>query len=375
MKATTAAMVAAFLGLVFTFDGAAGAAKAGNALRVVPAGAMSVARAAHQATVLHTGEVLITGGCAGSCDEIHASAELYDPASRTFRSAGDMHAPRASHVAVPLPDGRVLIAGGWSGTQATAGAEIYDPGANRFVVTDSMEQARANPVAAILPDGRVLIAGGGGGALGLTPLASAEIFDPETETFSAVGNMQTPRQSHVAVALEDGRVLVVGGNRVRGGGILRSAEIFDPATGTFHATGDMGVARHKHAALRLADRKVLIAGGSGEGDYGERHASTEIYAPSTGRFSAGPAMRHARHKLRDALVLLPSGDALVAGGAERVELFDAQSRRFTVVAGLLEGERMFATASVLDNGDVLITGGYDERIRSSAAAWLVTERR
>ena len=337
--------------------------------RVVRIGEMSVERATHQATLLETGQVLITGGCAGrGCDPILASVELYDPASGSFRPVAAMAKPRAGHAAVALPDGRVFVAGGWTGESATATAEVYDPGTGRWTSAGEMSVARMGPIAVPLPDGRVLIVGGEPRTGG--PVATAEIFDPTTSTFSTVGRMQIPRGSLAAIRLGDGRVLVTGGHRARGE-VLRSAEIFDPATGEFQPTGNMTVPRHKHAATLLPDGRVLIIGGSDSRDYRGRYVTTEIYDPSMGEFSAGSDMQWQRHKIRDAVAVLPSGAVLVAGGALRPEIYDPADRVFVPVESELSGPQMFATATLLPNGEVLVLGGYDDRIQSSALAWLV----
>lgn len=342
-------------------------------LRVVRHGEMAAARAAHQATLLSGGRVLVTGGCGGQgCESALSSAELYDPEARAFRSAPAMGTARASHAAVALRDGRVLVAGGWTGRSATAGLELYEPARNRFVPAGRMSAARMGPAAVVLRDGRVLLAGGEGGDM--VPLALAEVYDPATSTVSAVGPMGTPRTAHAAVALADGRVLVVGGHRSRGE-VLRSAELFDPATGKFTPTGEMSVPRHKLAAVRLPDGKVLVVGGSDARDHRGRHTGTEIYDPATGKFTPGPEMRWARHKLTDAVAVLPSGAVLVAGGAARPELFDPSARAILPVEGELDGAQMFATATLLRTGGVLVLGGYDERVRSSAGAWLVLPAR
>jgi hypothetical protein len=335
-------------------------------LRVSPIGAISVERAAHQATLLQTGQVLITGGCAGrGCDLYHASAELFDPAAQSFRPAPPMSTPRAGHVAVSLSDGRVLVAGGWTGQGATASAEVYDPATGRWTPVGDMADARESLMAVSLPDGRVLITGGSGG---VDDLASAEVFDPAASTFSAVGPMRT--NHYLVTALADGRVLVTGGQDAAGE-ILSTAEIFDPATGQFRPTGEMATPRVKHAAALLPDGRVLILGGSGARSYPGRYASTEIFDPTTGAFSPGPNMQWGRHKIRDAVTVLPSGAVLVAGGAVRPELFDPTDQVFVSVEGQLSGPQMFATATLLPTGEVLILGGYDERTQPSDAAWLV----
>jgi hypothetical protein len=116
---------------------------------------------------------------------------------------------------------------------------------------------------------------------------------------------------------------------------------------------------------------VLVLGGSDVRDQRGRYRSSELFDPRSGRFSAGPDMAWPRFKFTDAVTTLASGAVLVAGGAARIELFDPRSGRFTTLPGELDAAREFATASVLADGEVLLVGGYDEAIRTSAAAWLV----
>src|SRR5215204_4141001 len=132
-------------------------------------------------------------------------------------------------------------------------------GAGSFGSTGSMGAARYAAVAAPLKDGRVLVAGGyydGGG--GDHYLASAELFNPATNTFSSagIGAMSTPRRGAVAAPLPDGSVLVAGGND--GSTRLSSAEVFNPATNGFTAVNDMGAPRARQAAVPLPDGRVLL---------------------------------------------------------------------------------------------------------------------
>lgn len=336
---------------------------------LVRIGGMAGPRAAHQATRLPSGRVLVTGGCAGQCDVTLDDVEVFDPATARFESLPGMAVARSSHAALAMEDGRVLVLGGWGGREVTASVELFDEASGRFSALADMTQARASPRAVGLADGRVLVTGGH--RTEMAPLDSAEIFDPATGRFSAIAPMGSPRLAHTAVALADGRVLIAGGMRVRRGEALRSAEIFDPATGSFAPTGDMGFPRQKHAAVRLADGRVMIIGGSDSGPRSDRYRSTELYDPATGRFSPGPDMLSQRYKLPDGAVLLPSGDVLVAAGAAQVERFDSSAGCFVALSGELEGPHEFATATLLDSGDVLVLGGYGERIETSAAAWLV----
>ncbi|WP_410959788.1 kelch repeat-containing protein, partial [Salmonella sp. SAL4356] len=82
-------------------------------------------RAAHTATLLPNGQVLIAGGFSGDQNSL-ASAETFDPAQEKFVSAGNMSVSRSGHTATLLPNGKVLIAGGYNGDYL-ASAELYDP--------------------------------------------------------------------------------------------------------------------------------------------------------------------------------------------------------------------------------------------------------
>lgn len=89
-------------------------------------------RAAHTATTLVDGMVLFVGGIADN-EAALDSADVFDPLSGTFASVGPMTAPRAGgHSAVLSHDGRVLVLGGWGTDQPSATAELFDPATRSF---------------------------------------------------------------------------------------------------------------------------------------------------------------------------------------------------------------------------------------------------
>jgi hypothetical protein len=231
-----------------------------------PTGSMTTARFGHTATRLLNGQVLIAGG-SGATDPL-ASAEFYDPTSGTFSPTGNMTTERFGHTATLLLNGKVLVAGGWEYCddycEARASVELYDPATGAFSPTGSMTVRRTSHSATLLTDGKVLVAGGYyscDDVFGCHPIASAELYDPATASFSDGGHMTTARGGHSATPLSDGKVLVAGGY-ASGGYLTVSAELYDPATHSFSTAGSMTTARGGHSATPLSDGKVLVAGGN-----------------------------------------------------------------------------------------------------------------
>jgi N-acetylneuraminic acid mutarotase len=330
-------------------------------------GNMTTRRAAHTATSLPDGRILVAGGFENGSSL--ASTEVFDPTTETFTPATNMSVTRAGHTATLLSNGKVLITGGYNGNYL-ADAELYDPAKNSFTPASAMNTARSGHVATLLPNGKVLLAGGVG--TGWTFLASAELYDPVSNTFTKTGDMLAARESHTATLLGNGRVLIAGGHRGRrpSNTIYSSAEIYEPATGKFTAAGDMTRIRHKHEAVLLADGRVLILGGSDERDGEGAYTSAEIYDPEKGTFRETGSMKSPRYKLQGTAVLLSNGKVLVAGGADRAEVFDPSAGIFSYAAGDMETRRLFATATRLRNGQVLIVGGYHEGNVVSSDAWI-----
>jgi hypothetical protein len=337
----------------------------GRAGDIEQVAALRAARAAHTATTLASGQVLIVGGMAENGGSL-ASVELFDPINNAIRELSPLGEPRAGHSATRL-GGRVLIAGGYDG-EYSGSIELFEPAVPGFRPAGSMREPRSGHTATLLPGGRVLFIGGVG--RGWTFLRSAEPYDPVTGRSEMAGSMSVPRESHTASLLADGRVLVAGGHTGRRPAmeVHASAEIFDPRTGRFERAGALVTARHKHDAVRLVDGRVLIIGGADRSDR-MHYATTEIYDPSSGRFERGPVMSERRYKIAGTSVLLANGDVLVTSGARSVEILDYKGWTFRTVGGRFPDAYRFATAASLPNGDVLIAGGYTDGNRNTAGVW------
>src|SRR5438067_1365513 len=120
-----------------------------------------------------------------------------------------------------------------------------------FDNTGSLVTARYLHTATLLPNGKVLVAAGFGTS---GALASAELYDPATGTWTATGSLGTARYYHTATLLPNGKVLVTGESNGRES--VGSGERDDPGSGTWTATGRLGTGRYFHAATLLPSGKV-----------------------------------------------------------------------------------------------------------------------
>jgi hypothetical protein len=274
-----------------------------------------------------------------------------------------------------------------SGVLAAGLAAICAPAVGQahgtFVSTGSMNEARAFHTATLLQNGQVLVSGGLCRACSSSPLAEAELYNPSTGTWTVTGSMSTPRFNHTATLLANGEVLVVGGANVSADGnavALASAEIYNPATGTWSTTGNMSVAREGPGAALLQNGEVLVAGGititqCGSGctdDDGTTIA--ELFNSSTGEFTATASLNHPRGDAP--LTLLQNGDALIAGGDApddcTSETFSSGHWSLTSLAFCgVSGD----SAALLSNGDVVIaiSGDPGQFYNPSTNVWKATE--
>jgi Kelch motif len=211
----------------------------------------------------------------------------------------------------------------------------------------------------------VLLAGGYDGRVALD---NAEIYDPVTGTFGATGRLTVPRAGLASATLPGGRVLLAGGGSTEG--LSANAEVYDPRTGEFGPTGSMSTVRYKLAAAALPDGRVLVLGGSDDCDWTGQYRSAELYDPASGQFSPTGSMRAAGFKIEAAVATLPTGAVVVAGSDRSGESYDPAVGTFITATGEVADEYQSAIATALADGRVLIAGGYDPSIDTTASTWL-----
>jgi hypothetical protein len=279
-----------------------------------------------------SGAVVLIGGWSKG-NKATAKAEFYDPTTGKFKRTGSMAVKAGMLAGALLDSGDILVAGGFGGKSkfikksvgqtitgsATNNLQTLASGSGSFAAANStLSTARFGATATKLGNGKVLIAGGAGSDG--TPTDTAELYDPATGmTSPTLNNMSSPRALHTATLLGDGTVLLAGGGTDNIGDLTATADLYDPATNMFSSTGAMNLARGAHAAVLLTDGplagQVLITGGAVGSSTGL--ASTTI-----------------------------------------CETYDPVAKTFSFLSSSMNDARAFQTATVLANGDVLITGGF-----------------
>ena len=283
-------------------------------------------------------------------------------AANTFANTGPLATARREHTATLLPNGKLLVVGGSTGSNGSlASAEIYDPATGSWSVTGSLATARYSHTATLLPNGKVLVVGGYGNSNG-SYLAGAELYDPATGTWTATDSLATARRYHTATLLPNGKLLVVGGNG--SSGYLASAELYDPATGSWSVTGSLATARYSHTATLLSNGKLLVAGG-----FNGYLANAELYDPATGIWTVTGSLTIGR--AYHTATLLPNGKLIVTGGnsssgsVASAELYNSATGTWTTT-GSLATARLLHTATLLPNGKLLVVGGNGSGYLASA---------
>jgi N-acetylneuraminic acid mutarotase len=171
-------------------------------------------------TVLQNGQALAASA---------SGAELYNPATGTWMSTGSMNAARNDFAATLLTNGQVLAVGGYrndplKGAVALASAELYNPSTGKWTYTGSLNTARDQHAATLLNNGEVLVAGGQNGTI---VLASAELYAPSTGAWTTTGSLHTARECHIMTLLSNSQVLVAGGVD-NSSNVLTNTELYTP---------------------------------------------------------------------------------------------------------------------------------------------------
>jgi len=273
----------------------------------------------------------------------------------------------------PLPDGRVFVIAAGDGEDELQ-ATLRDSHARVLAELAPPTTIGHRPTATALEDGRVLIVGGEGHS------RSAWLFDPRTEAFDKAPRTGAARTDHTATLLETGEVLVTGGATPGVDWIATdSAELFDPTQNVWLPLPTMTQPRLFHTATHLADGRVLIIGGLEPGN--DMLTAAEVFDPTTRTFAPTAPMTSKRSFHGSAL--LPDGRVIVVGGAVALgtarqplgttELYDPTRDAWTPGPDLDTPRQSFATIPLPD-GRVMVAGGWWRPIRGGWSYYPIRAR-
>lgn len=316
----------------------------------VRTGDLTAPRLAPALALLSDGRVLAASSVnANGTGAREARSEIYNPATGQWTTAPDMRDIHNGGQATTLANGDVLF------TDPSTAAELYHPGGGWTATGRFVENLDVAYTQTLLADGRVLVTGGGS--------QRGEIYNPGTGQWRlTAGSMSVPRRNHVAILLKSGKVLLAGGTTSGPDGIevLASAELYDPATDEFTATGTMTDALRTPLATTLPSGKVLVV------DSGQTtNRSAEIYDPATGQWAAtNPVPQHPpagallTFKTGLAGLVVPEqdpGDGSPVCGCQPSFTYDESSRQWSTLGST--NAQPGAVPILLKNGLVLVVGG------------------
>jgi N-acetylneuraminic acid mutarotase len=288
----------------------------------------------------------------------HPIVNAKTASSGTFTLTGSLNVARYNHTATLLQNGDVLVTGGLGVNgiyTSLASAELYNPSKSRWTLTGSMSVGRTAFTATLLANGKLLVAGGSD--YQISCYATAELYDPSNGQWALTGSMTQPRCLHSATLLSNGEVLVSGGvNSIYSSntGTVASSEIYNPLSGSWTATGNLNVSRAHAATLLLGSGAVLTAGGySNVGNSAPNTylSSAELYNPSTAKWSPTSSMGSSLEPTTP--VLLTNGNVLIANA---VEFYNPITAVWSATGALPTIATPPLISTLLGDGNVLATG-------------------
>ena len=280
-----------------------------------------------------------------------------------WQTIGELSQPRAYASAVALANGKILVVGGFDRFAPdimNEQSELIDPASGKVTLLPQPLLGRVHQSITSAWEDLVVVAGGvEWHETYWSPVDRVDVFRPSQRGWVLGSPLRHPRSDHAATALQDGRVLVTGGNADTK--LLASTEIYNPRTDRWTEAAPMPRARTQHSAVTLFDGRVLITGGI-DAD-GAPTNTTFIYDPGTDSWADGPLMTIAR--LQQVAVALPSGDVLFAGGdgvaSGTSEVYRFAKREFEE-SGTLVTPRLVAQGVALPDGRVVLSGGLPLRM-------------
>ena len=361
----------------------------------------------HQAILLDDRRVLIGSGSIGVANNDFilpfpsAAVQVCDSIKEECTLLESLESPGPMYSLIRLADGTALAVGLGSQDGSFGSASLFDPQTSSWTALTSAPRDRALSNLALLKDGRVLVVAGldFSGSSSPEVFREVDIFDPTTQEWNEAAPMNQAfidtDSGPLVITLEDGRVLALGEREDDFGRSEAHAEVYDPTSDTWSPVNDLDELYPVIGGARLLDGTILVLGGtppyelefiSQDGSQlsaEEKKAKTEArlphsmtYDPVNQAWTPAGSMNYPRNGAT--VTTLPDGRVLVAGGTARqeslfeqgeeeliafTELYDPATNTWSVGPELAI-PRTNHTATTLPDGRVLITGGIGTERRS-----------
>jgi CHAP domain/Kelch motif len=330
-------------------------------------GNLSSGQYGQQSALLPDGKVLIAGGYDATGGNVNTTRIYTDGSGGTgsWSNKAGMSKKRATFALQPVTVSggatKVLAAGGASASCSciTNTSELYDESSNTWSSAASMNQNREIFASSLLSDGRVLVTGGSPDDT--SKLSSTEIYDPVANTWTTKASLNTARFYHQQVTFTDSngnsKVMVIGG-MTSSTSFSTSTEIYDSSANTWTAGPSLSYGRNRFKAILLNDGRILVAGGESS-----TYTHSEVYNPSTNSWTTYTTPITVRYY--PGAVALGSGagyKVLLAGGSPATStslLFDPYANSWSTTTSMNNTARYLYTFVLLNNGNVIAGGGYD----------------
>lgn len=309
----------------------------------------AIGRSDHASVLLSDGRVLVSGGTDGAA--VLKTSEVFDPSTEKWTAVAPMITARRGHTMTALNNGKVLVTGGFDGKTALATAEVYDPSSNLWTATiKPMALTRRFHTATELPDGNILIAGGVVGPLITDDPRTTEVYmlsgsnagGFDKHAYSATTPttglaLREARQGHTATAVSGDRILFLGNSSTNNGEAkLLNYNSTTPSASTWTTINLATTAnytdckRYNHTAtvMDVAKTQVFIVGGG--------------TCPKT-----------------TALLTLGDRSSTTTNGVTTFDASSSSTGHTWNLMGDMSVKRSYHTAHLLQDGNVLVIGGYD----------------
>ena len=291
-----------------------------------------VGRAYHTAVVLNDNTVFVAGGYRDGTNTTNTSA-IYTPSTGHWAGKAQMTTARGKHAATVLTTGEVVVTGGISGTTSIQNVEVYRPtgaNANTWFQANSPTSARRTSHASVrMQSGDVMIIGGRDGSTTLNTVFS---YNLAANAWTARGTLSEPRVGHTATVMSSGNVLVAGGGPFNSTTVVATCDLYNKTTNTWSPTADMATARTGHSAVLQSDDSIVVSGGIGPGSSALAVKTAERFKSAFETWMPEPSLLTAR-AYHTTTVTPSSGTIVAAGGITKTSspTYLSSSERYTPV--------------------------------------------